>query len=90
MDPWKLASDDGWGSITQENMKLLRNKITPNWKEAKSVSPWLKTLPQAAIDSARVVPVNFPGKLLQPSGSAGKNWVFFAGDHVSFFYLFIF
>jgi len=49
------------------------------------MSPWLKTLPQPAIDSARVVPVNFPGNLLQPSGSAGKEWVFFAGDHVSLF-----
>ncbi len=63
MDPWMLASHDGWASITQDNMKHPRNNITPNWKEAKSLSPWLKRLPQPAIDSAKVVPANFPGDL---------------------------
>jgi len=87
MDPWKLTefteSHDGWASVTQSNLKLHKTIIVPEWTRAWDVSPWLKTLLQQVLDSARVVPSKFPGNLLQPSGSGGKPWMFFK-DYVRY------
>jgi len=66
------------------NMKFAsKGKGTLEWDAAKKMSALLKALPANVVDSARVVPVNFPGNLLQPTGSAGHPWLFFAGEHVS-------
>ena len=81
MDPWTLSG--GWDQITLETMKLPRVSIVPEWVDALRASPWLRALPQEALESAREVPANFPGNVLQPSGSTGRNWLFFAGRHVS-------